>query len=152
MIRRVSFDGVRYADPPQRFEAGTQNIAGAVGLAAAIEYLQTLDLPAAARHEQALLEHATAALKEIPGLRIFGEAPDKVPVISFLVDGVHAHDLGTLLDRKGVAVRTGHHCAMPLMDFYGVPATTRASFAFYNTADEVAQLARAIDYAREVLG
>ena len=152
MIRRVSFDAIRYADPPQRFEAGTQNIAGAVGLAAAIDYLGRLDLAAAARHEQALLQRATAALKGIPGLRIFGEAPDKAPVISFLVDGVHAHDLGTLLDRKGVAVRTGHHCAMPLMDFYGVPATTRASFAFYNTEQEVDRLADAIVYAREVLG
>jgi cysteine desulfurase/selenocysteine lyase len=151
MIRRVTFERTRYAKPPQRFEAGTQHIAGAVGLAAAIDYLGALDPDAMARHEQGLLEHATARLGEIPGLRVFGEAGSRVPVISFLVDGVHAHDVGTLLDRKGVAVRTGHHCAMPLMDFYGVPATTRASLAFYNTTEEVDRLADAIAYAREVL-
>ena len=151
MIRRVTFERTRFAAPPYRFEAGTQNIAGAVGLAAAIEYVEGLDADAAARHEAGLLAHATARLREIPGLRIFGEAQHKAAVISFLVDGVHAHDLGTLLDRKGVAVRTGHHCAMPLMDFYGVPATTRASMAFYNTLGEVDRLAEAIRYARGVL-
>lgn len=152
MIRRVTFERTRYAAPPQRFEAGTQHIAGAVGLGAAIDYLEGLNREAAARQEQGLLDYATARLREIPGLRIFGEAREKVAVISFLVDGVHAHDLGTLLDRKSVAVRTGHHCAMPLMDFYGVPATTRASMAFYNTTEEVDRLADAIAYAREVLG
>jgi len=151
MIRRVTFEETSYADPPQRFEAGTPNIAGSVGLGAAIDYLEGLDADALAAHEQRLLDYATARLKEIPGLRIFGEARHKVPVISFLVDGAHAHDLGTLLDRRGVAVRTGHHCAMPLMDFYGVPATTRASMAFYNTLEEVDRLAEAILYAREVL-
>jgi cysteine desulfurase/selenocysteine lyase len=151
MIRRVTFERTRFAAPPYRFEAGTQNIAGAVGLAAAIDYLEGLDSAAAARHEADLLVHATARLREIPGLRILGEARHKAAVISFLVDGVHAHDLGTLLDRKGVAVRTGHHCAMPLMDFYGVPATTRASMAFYNTLEEVDRLAEAIRYARGVL-
>ena len=151
MIRRVTFEHTRYADPPQRFEAGTPNIAGAVGLAAAIDYLEGLDPRAMIRHEQGLLRHATVRLKEIPGLRIYGEARHKAPVISFLVDGVHAHDLGTLLDRKGVAVRTGHHCAMPLMDYFGVPATTRASLAFYNTLDEVDRLADGIRYAQEVL-
>ena len=151
MIRRVTFEHTRYADPPQRFEAGTPNIAGTVGLAAAIDYLDGLDPHAIAIHEQHLLEYATALLKDIPGLRIFGEARHKAPVISFLVDGAHAHDLGTLLDRKGVAVRTGHHCAMPLMDFYGVPATTRASLAFYNTQGEIDRLAEAIAYARELL-
>ena len=151
MIRRVTFEETRYADPPQRFEAGTQHIAGAVGLAAAVDYLEGLDAGAAARHERDLLAYASRRLKEIPGLRIFGEAQRKVPVISFLVDGVHPHDLGTLLDRKGVAVRTGHHCAMPLMDHYGVPATTRASLAFYNTAEEVDRLVDGIRYARGVL-
>lgn len=151
MIRRVTFERTRYADPPQRFEAGTPHIAGAVGLAAAIDYLGGLDPQAMRHHEQGLLGHATARLREIPGLRIYGEARHKAPVISFLVDGVHAHDLGTLLDRKGVAVRTGHHCAMPLMDYYGVPATTRASMAFYNTLEEVDRLADGIRYAREVL-
>jgi cysteine desulfurase/selenocysteine lyase len=151
MIRRVSLERTRFADPPQRFEAGTPNIAGAVGLAAAIDYLDGLDPHAIATHERHLLNHATERLHEIPGLRIFGETRRKVPVISFLVDGAHAHDLGTLLDRKAVAVRTGHHCAMPLMDLLGVPATTRASLAFYNTIAEIDQLADAIAYAREVL-
>ena len=151
MIRRVTFERVRYAGVPQRFEAGTQDFAGAVGLAAAIDYLDGLDPEALARHEAQLLGYATERLEAIPGLRLIGRAAHKAPVLSFLVDGVHAHDLGTLLDRKGVAVRTGHHCAMPLMDFYGVPATTRASLAFYNRLDEIDRLADAIDYARGVL-
>jgi len=151
MIRRVTFEKIRFADPPQRFEAGTQNFAGAIGLAAAIDYLAGLDAEAMATHEHALLRYATERLEAIPGLRIIGRAAHKAPLLSFLVDGVHAHDMGTLLDRKGVAVRTGHHCAMPLMDFYGVPATTRASLAFYNTLDEIDRLADAIDYARGVL-
>ncbi|MCG6940884.1 MAG: cysteine desulfurase [Thiohalocapsa sp.] len=151
MIRRVTFERVRYAQPPQRFEAGTQDFAGAIGLAAAIDYLDTLDRDALAHHEQDLLTYATERLDAIPGLRLIGRAAHKAPLLSFLVEGVHAHDMGTLLDRKGVAVRTGHHCAMPLMDFYGVPATTRASLAFYNTRDEIDRLADAIDYARGVL-
>jgi cysteine desulfurase/selenocysteine lyase len=151
MIRRVSFESTRFADPPQRFEAGTPNIAGAIGLAAAIDYLEGLDRAALARHERDLLDYGSAALKQVPGLKIYGQAAHKVPVLSFLVDGVHAHDLGTLLDRKGVAVRTGHHCAMPLMDLYGIPATTRASMAFYNTREELDRLVAAILYAREVL-
>jgi len=151
MIRRVTFEKIRFADPPQRFEAGTQDFAGAIGLAAAIDYLAGLDAEAMATHEHALLRYATERLEAIPGLRIIGRAAHKAPLLSFLVDGVHAHDMGTLLDRKGVAVRTGHHCAMPLMDFYGVPATTRASLAFYNTLDEIDRLADAIDYARGVL-
>jgi cysteine desulfurase / selenocysteine lyase len=151
MIRRVTFERVRFADPPQRFEAGTQDFAGAVGLAAAIDYLDNLDQGALARHEQSLLRYAVERLDAVPGLRLIGRAAHRAPVLSFLVDGVHAHDMGTLLDRKGVAVRTGHHCAMPLMDFYGVPATTRASLAFYNTRDEIDRLADAIDYARGVL-
>jgi cysteine desulfurase/selenocysteine lyase len=151
MIRRVTFERVRFADPPQRFEAGTQDFAGAVGLAAAIDYLDQLDHAAMARHEEDLLDYATERLDAIPGLRVIGRAAHKAPLLSFLVEGVHAHDMGTLLDRKGVAVRTGHHCAMPLMDFYGVPATTRASMAFYNTRDEIDRLADAIDYARGVL-
>jgi len=151
MIRRVTFEKIRFADPPQRFEAGTQDFAGAIGLAAAIDYLAGLDAEAMATQEQALLRYATERLEAIPGLRIIGRAAHKAPLLSFLVDGVHAHDMGTLLDRKGVAVRTGHHCAMPLMDFYGVPATTRASLAFYNTLDEIDRLADAIDYARGVL-
>jgi len=151
MIRRVSFERTLFADPPQRFEAGTQHLAGAVGLAAAVDYLEGLDREAAQRHEQDLLAYATARLNALPGLRILGEAPHKAAVISFVLEGVHAHDLGTILDHRGVAVRAGHHCAMPLMDFYGLPATTRASLAFYNTHEEVDQLVDAVAYAREVL-
>jgi cysteine desulfurase/selenocysteine lyase len=151
MIRRVSFERTLFADPPQRFEAGTPHIAGAVGLAAAIDYIEGLDREAVQEHEQSLLSYATARLRELPGLRIFGEAPRKAPLISFVLQGVHAHDLGTILDRRGVAVRAGHHCAMPLMDFYDLPATTRASLAFYNTREEIDRLVEAVRYARQVL-
>jgi cysteine desulfurase/selenocysteine lyase len=151
MIRRVSFERTLFADPPQRFEAGTPHIAGAVGLAAAIDYLEGLDRDAAEKHEGDLLAYATARLRELPGLRILGEAPRKAPLISFVLQDVHAHDLGTILDRRGVAVRAGHHCAMPLMNFYGLSATTRASLAFYNTREEIDRLVEAIGYARQVL-
>ncbi|MEA3276691.1 MAG: cysteine desulfurase [Pseudomonadota bacterium] len=151
MIRRVSFEKTDFADLPHRFEAGTPNIAGAVGLGAAIDYLQGLDLTAAAQYEQRLLESAKGRLGEVPGLRILGEARHKVAVVSFVMEDVHAHDLGTVLDHKGIAVRTGHHCAMPLMDFYGVPATTRASMAFYNTPQEIDRLVEGLHYAREIL-
>jgi cysteine desulfurase/selenocysteine lyase len=151
MIRRVSFEGTKFADPPQRFEAGTPHIAGAVGLGAAIDYLQGLGRAAAAEHEQDLLRYAAERLREVPGLRVIGESPDKVAVVSFVMEGVHAHDIGTVLDHKGVAVRAGHHCAMPLMDFYGVPATVRASFAFYNTREEVDRLVEGLHLAREML-
>jgi cysteine desulfurase/selenocysteine lyase len=151
MIRRVSFEQTLFADPPHRFEAGTQHIAGAVGLAAAIDYLNGLDREAAGRHERDLLAYATACLRELPGVRILGESSHRVAVISFVLDGVHPHDLGTILDHKGVAVRAGHHCAMPLMDFYGLPATTRASLAFYNTREDIDQLAEAVRYAGEML-
>ncbi|HET6631169.1 MAG TPA: cysteine desulfurase [Rhodanobacteraceae bacterium] len=151
MIREVRFDGTTFADPPHKFEAGTPNIAGFVGLGAAVDYLQSLDMARIAAAEQGLLEHATEALKQVPGLRIFGEARDKAAVISFLIDGVHAHDLATMLDLEGVAVRSGHHCAHPLMQFYGVPATVRASFAFYNTHDEIDRLVEAIAKVRKLL-
>ena len=151
MIRRVSFEKTDFADPPYRFEAGTPHIAGAVGLGVAIDYLEGLDRKAAADHEGRLLHVATARLREVPGLRILGEAPNKVGVVSFVMADVHAHDLGTVLDHRGVAVRTGHHCAMPLMAFYGVPATTRASLAFYNTAEEIDRLVEGLRYAREIL-
>jgi cysteine desulfurase/selenocysteine lyase len=151
MIRRVSFEKSLFADPPARFEAGTPNIAGAIGLGAAIDYLDVLDLRAAAKYEQRLLDIATERLREIPGLRILGQAPSKAAVIAFVMEDVHAHDLGTVLDHKGVAVRTGHHCAMPLRDFYGVPATTRASLAFYNTPEEIDRLTKGLLYAREML-
>ena len=151
MIREVRFDGTTYADPPHRFEAGTPNIAGFVGLGAAIDYMESLGRESIAAYEHDLLEYATAAMKSVPGLRIFGEAANKASVISFLVEGAHAHDLATLLDQEGIAVRSGHHCAHPLMQFYGVPATCRASFAFYNTREEVDRFIDAIARVRKLL-
>ncbi len=152
MIREVRFEGTTFADPPHRFEAGTPNIAGFVGLGAAIDYVQALGYVRMGAYEQDLLEHATRELKAIAGLRIFGEAAHKVPVISFLIEGAHAHDLATLLDHEGVAVRSGHHCAHPLMQFYGVPATLRASLAFYNTHAEIDRFIAAIIKVRKLLG
>ena len=152
MIREVRFDGTTYADPPHRFEAGTPNIAGFVGLGAAIDYIESIGRERIAASEHELLEYATAALKTVRGLRIFGEADRKASVISFLVDGAHAHDLATLLDHEGVAVRSGHHCAHPLMRFYGVPATVRASFGMYNTREEVDRFVEAIGRVRKLLG
>ena len=151
MIREVRFDGTTYADPPHRFEAGTPNIAGFVGLGAAIDYMESIGRERIAAYERDLLEYATAAMRTVPGLRIFGEAKNKASVISFLVDGAHAHDLATLLDQEGIAVRSGHHCAHPLMQFYGVPATCRASFAFYNTREEVDRFIEAIARVRKLL-
>ncbi|GAA0713479.1 cysteine desulfurase [Dokdonella soli] len=151
MIREVRFEKTTFADPPHRFEAGTPNIAGFVGLGTAIDYVESLGRERIAAYEHALLDYATDALKEIPGLRIFGEAARKASVISFLIEGAHAHDLATLLDHEGVAVRSGHHCAHPLMHFYGVPATVRASLAFYNTRDEVDRFVAAIVKVRKLL-
>ena len=151
MIERVSFGGTTYAALPHKFEAGTPNIAGVIGLGAAVDYLESLGMQDIAAYEQELLAYATAALKSISGLRIYGEARDKVPVISFAVDGVHAHDLATLVDTDGIAVRSGHHCAHPLMQFFGVAATARASFALYNTRDEVDKLVVALEKARRML-
>jgi cysteine desulfurase/selenocysteine lyase len=151
MIREVRFDGTTFAAPPHRFEAGTPNIAGVVGLGAALAYVESIGHGAIAACEQELLAHASDALRAIPGLRIFGEARHKVPVISFLIDGVHAHDLATLLDHAGVAMRSGHHCAHPLMQFYGVPATLRMSLAFYNTHAEIDRAVEAIVEARRLL-
>ena len=151
MIRTVSFDGTTFADPPHRFEAGTPNIAGFVGVSAALDYVDSLGHARVHAHEAALLEHLTQALRAVPGLRIFGEAAHKVPVVSFLVDGAHAHDLATLLDHEGIAVRSGHHCAHPLMQFFGVPATLRASLAFYNTHEEVDRFVAALVKVRRLL-
>ena len=152
MIKEVRFDGTVFNDPPHRFEAGTPNIAGHVGLGAAVDFLSSLGMQEIAAREHALLTHATEELQKIDGLRIIGTAPEKAAVISFLVDGAHAHDLATLLDLEGVAVRSGHHCAHPLMQFYGVPATCRASFAFYNTHDEVDAFVAALRKVRRLLG
>lgn len=152
MIREVSFEGTVFNDPPHRFEAGTPNIAGHVGLGAAVDYLTAIGMDAIEAREAELLAHATEALGAIDGLRILGQAPEKAAVISFLIEGAHAHDLATLLDLEGVAVRSGHHCAHPLMRFYGVPATCRASFAFYNTHDEIDAFAAAVRKVRGLLG
>jgi cysteine desulfurase/selenocysteine lyase len=152
MIRTVSFSGSTWNELPWRFEAGTPNISGAVGLGAAIDWLEALGIESVNAHEQALLARATAALRDIPGLRIIGEAAHKGAVISFVMDGVHPHDLGTILDAEGVAVRAGHHCAMPVMEFFDVPATARASFGCYSDDDDIAQLVAALTHAREVFG
>ncbi len=151
MIKEVRFEHTVFNDPPHKFEAGTPNIAGVIGLGAAVDYLTELGMERIAAREQELLGYATQALSAIPGLRIIGTAPEKAAVISFLVEGAHAHDLATLLDLEGVAVRSGHHCAHPLMAFYDVPATCRASLAFYNTTDEIDRLAVAIHKVRKLL-
>jgi cysteine desulfurase/selenocysteine lyase len=151
MILAVSFERTLYNELPYKFEAGTPHIAGAIGLAAAVDYLQALGLDAIEAAETELLGYATGRLRGVPGLEIVGTAPQKAAVVSFTVAGVHPHDLGTILDAEGVAIRTGHHCAMPVMDFFGVPATARASFAFYNTRAEVDRLVEALSVAREML-
>ncbi len=151
MIKEVRFEGTVYNEPPHKFEAGTPNIAGFVGLGAAVDYLSALGMANAEAREQELLRHATEELDKIEGLRIFGRAREKAAVISFLVEGAHAHDLATLLDLEGVAIRSGHHCAHPLMHHYGVPATCRASFAFYNTHEEVAAFVAALRKVRRLL-
>ena len=152
MIRTVSFEGSTWADAPQRFEAGTPNIAGAVGLAAAIDYVLAIGLDRIAEHEHRLLAHATEAVQRIPGLRLIGTARDKAGILSFVVDGIHPHDLGTILDAEGVAIRAGHHCAMPVMTRFGIPGTARASFALYNDERDVAALVAAIGKAQQMFG
>lgn len=149
MIQSVSFAGTTYNQLPYKFEAGTPDIAGAVGLAAAIEYLNGLDREAAAAHERALLAYAEEKALATPGVTLVGTAAHKVSVMSFLVEGTHPNDLGFLLDQQGVAVRTGHHCAQPIMEQYHIPGTVRASFAFYNTFDEVDRLFEALEKARQ---
>ena len=144
MIRSVTFEKTTYNELPYKFEAGTPHIAGAIGLAAALEYLSRVGIRRAAAHERELLEYGTELLSSIPGLRILGTAREKVGVLSFVVDGIHPHDVGTVLDRDGIAVRTGHHCAQPIMDRFGVPATTRASLALYNSKAELDALAKGI--------
>jgi len=152
MILTVSFEKTTYNELPYKFEAGTPNISGAVGLAAAIDYIESLCIDNIHAHEQRLLALATERLKRVPGLSIIGTAPHKASVISFTIDGIHPHDLGTILDAEGVAVRTGHHCAMPVMEFFGVPATARASFACYSRESDIDALVAALGKAREVFG
>jgi cysteine desulfurase/selenocysteine lyase len=150
MIRSVTFEETTYNDLPYKFEAGTPHIAGAIGLGAAIDYVNSIGLDAAAAHERDVLIYATEAMSAVPGLRLIGTAAEKAGVLSFVVNGIHPHDLGTILDRDGIAIRAGHHCAQPVMQRFGVPATARASLAFYNTRAEIDVLVRGIHKAREV--
>jgi cysteine desulfurase/selenocysteine lyase len=152
MILSVSFEKTRYKEIPHKFEAGTPHIAGAVGLGAALDYVMELDLGAVAEHERGLLDYATDELSKIPGLRFIGEAEKRISVVSFVLDGVHPHDVGTILDQEGIAVRTGHHCAQPVMERFGVPATVRASLALYNNKADVDALVRGLHEVREVFG
>ncbi|MCH8251283.1 MAG: cysteine desulfurase [Planctomycetes bacterium] len=152
MILSVSFDGTTYNELPFKFEAGTPNIAGVIGFGAAIDYINAVGMERIAAYERDILDHATQTLSAIPGVRIIGTATEKASVVSFVVEGVHPHDVGTILDQLGIAVRTGHHCAQPLMERFGLTATARASFAFYNTRDEVDALADGIRQVIEVFG
>jgi cysteine desulfurase/selenocysteine lyase len=152
MILTVSFEKTTYNSLPFKFEAGTPNISGAVGMGAAIDYIGSLGIDMIHAHEQRLLKIATEKLQRVPGLTIIGTAPDKAAVISFTLEGIHPHDLGTILDAEGVAVRTGHHCAMPVMEFFDVPATARASFACYSRESDIDALVAALAKAREVFG
>jgi cysteine desulfurase / selenocysteine lyase len=150
MILTVAIEGSSWNELPWKFEAGTPNMSGAIGLAAAIDYVSTIGLSAIAEHEQQLAALATTGLQSIPELDIVGTAPGKAPVISFTLKGVHPHDIGTILDAEGVAIRTGHHCAMPLMTALGLPATARASFACYNNRADVERLIAAVGKVVEV--
>ncbi len=150
MIRTVRFEESTYADPPQRFEAGTPNVGGAIGLHAAIKYLDAIGMQALEDAENQVLQYALTRLLEVPGLRLVGEPDRRIGVISFEIEGIHPHDLGTLLDHSGVAIRTGHHCAMPVMEHYGVPATARASLGLYNTTEDADSLVAALIEAREI--
>ncbi|AMQ29423.1 SufS family cysteine desulfurase [Legionella pneumophila serogroup 1] len=150
MINSVSFEATEYAAIPHKFEAGTPNIAGAIGLAAAIDYIWSLDLDAIAEYETQLLNYATKAIEAVKGYNIIGTAANKVPIISFVHGKIHAHDIGTILDSEGIAIRSGHHCTMPLMDFYDVAATSRISMSFYNTFKEIDYCMEALQRVKEV--
>lgn len=149
MIESVSFDKITYARPPQRFEAGTVHLAGALGLAAALKFVEDLGIEKIAEHEKALAQAAELALSEIPGLKIVGQAKDKTGVVSFILAGVHPHDVATILDQEGLALRAGHHCAQPLMQYLGISATTRATFGVYNTAQDVEALVAGVKQVRK---
>ena len=150
MILSVTFEKTTYNKIPHKFEAGTPDISGVIGLAAAINYVNELGLDRIEAHERDLLRQATESLSTIPGIRLIGTAKEKASVLSFVMDGIHPHDIGTILDQEGIAIRTGHHCAQPVMERFGIPATARASFAFYNTREEVNALVKGIDRVREV--
>jgi len=152
MILEVSFDKTVYNELPYKFEAGTPNISGVVGLGAAVDYLQSIGMENIASYEQDLHDHMVAELKKVEGIRLIGEAYHKASAQSFLLDDIHSHDLGTILDHQGVAIRTGHHCAMPLMQRFGISGTSRASLAFYNNRDDIDRLIAALDKAKEIFG
>jgi cysteine desulfurase / selenocysteine lyase len=150
MISSVTFEKTLYNKLPFKFEAGTPNVAGAIGLGAAIEYLNSIGMDRIQHYEHALLAYATEKLAAIPSVRLVGRAKERAGVVSFVIEGIHPHDVGTILDQDGIAVRTGHHCAQPIMQYFGIPATARASFAFYNTKEEVDALANGILKVKEV--
>jgi cysteine desulfurase/selenocysteine lyase len=150
MILSVSFNKTIYNELPYKFEAGTPNIAGTIGLGAAIDYMQQVGIDSIAEHEHHLLELATQQFEQLDGVKIIGTADEKASVLSFMIDGIHPHDVGTIFDQEGVAIRTGHHCAQPVMEFYGIPATARASFAFYNTEQEIDALVAAVKKTQEL--
>ena len=150
MIRSVTFDKTTYADLPDKFEAGTPHIAGAIGLGAAVDYLTALGFDKISNHESQLLDYGTAALSAIPGLQLIGTARNKASILSFVLEGAHPHDIGTIVDMEGVSIRTGHHCTQTLMDRFGIPATARASIAMYNTRQEIDQLVQALHRVREM--
>jgi cysteine desulfurase/selenocysteine lyase len=152
MISSVTFERTTYNEVPHKFEAGTPHIAGAIGLGAAVNFISGVGFDAIASHERGLLEYGTLVLSRVPGLRLIGTARDKASILSFVLEGVHAHDVGTIVDTEGVAIRTGHHCTQPVMERYGVPATSRASLAMYNTTNEIDQLVAALTKVREVFG
>jgi cysteine desulfurase/selenocysteine lyase len=152
MIRTVSFEKTEYNVLPYKFEAGTPNIAGAIALGAAIDYVTEIGFEAISAHEQELLVYATSEVKKIPGLRLIGTAAHKASILSFVMEGAHPHDIGTILDHQGIAVRAGHHCAMPVMERFGVPATVRASFSLYNDHDDVNALVAGLHKVKELFG
>jgi cysteine desulfurase / selenocysteine lyase len=152
MIASVTFERSTWNELPYKFEAGTPHIAGAIGLHAALNFIESIGLDRIADHERMLLEYGTALLEGIPGVRIIGSARRKGSILSFVMDGIHPHDIGTIVDREGVAIRTGHHCAQPVMERFGVPATARASLAMYNTTAELDALGAALGHVREVFG
>jgi len=150
MIKSVTFEKTIYNDIPNRFEAGTPNIAGAIGLGVAIDYIVSIGIENIAKHEKELLDYATQEIRKIEGVRIIGNAVEKASVLSFVIEEIHPHDIGTILDKQGVAIRTGHHCTQPTMDFYGIPATARASFAIYNSRKDVDTLIKSVKKTIEV--
>ena len=152
MIASVTFEHTTWNALPYKFEAGTPHISGPIGLAAAIAFVRRIGFEAIQAHESALLAYATRALEAVPGVTLIGTAPEKASVLSFVMENIHPHDIGTIVDREGVAIRTGHHCAQPVMDRFGIPATARASLAMYNTQDDIDALVRALVRVQEVMG